>query len=104
SKAADDEAARSGRGRRKRHRLIGGFESRKTAEKESDVAMIAEKTSIRETDLEERYEIMVSSELRAGEFRNLSAEGSLQQAPLFQLNSTEKNMLSEIQSDEEFVQ
>ncbi|KAK3145220.1 hypothetical protein QOZ80_4AG0325630 [Eleusine coracana subsp. coracana] len=71
------------------------------------MAMIADKkSSLKETDLEERYQIMVTSELRAGEFRSLSVEESLQ-APVFQLNGTERNMLSEIQtadSDEEFGQ
>lgn len=37
-----------------------------------------QKSSLKETDLEERYEIMVTSELGAGEFRNLSVEESLQ--------------------------
>ncbi|KAL6653059.1 hypothetical protein ACP70R_011984 [Stipagrostis hirtigluma subsp. patula] len=68
-----------------------------TAEKESAMAMVAEeKTSRKETNLEERYGIMVADEHEALGFGNLTTEVSLQ-APVSQLNCTDTNMLSEIQ-------
>ncbi|CAN6247646.1 unnamed protein product [Urochloa humidicola] len=63
-----------------------------------------QKTSISEKILEERYEIIGTSEHETGKFGNHSAKESLQ-APAFQLNGAGTNMLSEIQTaDEAFVQ
>nr|TKW03388.1 hypothetical protein SEVIR_7G020600v2 [Setaria viridis] len=65
-----------------------------------------QKTSISEKNLEERYEIIVTSEHEAGKFGNGSAKESLH-VPPFLLNGAGPGMLSEIQTadaDEAFIQ
>ncbi|TVU07342.1 hypothetical protein EJB05_47392, partial [Eragrostis curvula] len=66
------------------------FEAWMTKEKESTMTILATE----ETNLEERYGIMVAVENEDGQFGNLTAEESLQQAP--GLNSTETDMVSEM--------
>ncbi|KAL6653060.1 hypothetical protein ACP70R_011985 [Stipagrostis hirtigluma subsp. patula] len=75
-------------------------EARRAAEKETEMAAVSEeKTNSGETNLEERYEIMVAAEHDAGELQSLAIEESLQ-SPVFQWNDTERNSLSEIQTPE----
>ncbi|RCV32830.1 hypothetical protein SETIT_7G034000v2 [Setaria italica] len=69
-------------------------EPRKEAEKESEMAMNTRKG---DTDLEERYGIMLAPEHEAGEHVNLTTEDSLQ-SPIFLWNDTETNRRSEIQA------
>jgi len=70
-----------------------------TVEKESTMAILAtEESSRKETNLEERYGIMVGAENKDGQSGNPRAEESFQQAHL--LNNSEIDMLSEIQAPE----
>uniref|UniRef100_A0A0A8Y9M9 Protein FAR1-RELATED SEQUENCE n=1 Tax=Arundo donax TaxID=35708 RepID=A0A0A8Y9M9_ARUDO len=64
---------------------------------DSDMAMVADKkTSLRETNLEERYDIMVTSEHEAGDFGNLSAEENLQE-----LEQENENLVLDDDGDED---
>ncbi|PUZ46224.1 hypothetical protein GQ55_7G035200 [Panicum hallii var. hallii] len=82
-------------------------EAWKEAEEESDMAMVeTENTSRGDTDLEERYGIMLAPEHEVREHGNLTTRESLQ-SPIFLWNDTEMNTRSEIQvpgAGETFVQ
>ncbi|KAL6839736.1 hypothetical protein ACP4OV_030424 [Aristida adscensionis] len=62
--------------------------------------LVEENTSRGDSNLEERYQIMVGAEHDAGEFGRPANEGSLQLSPVFQMNDTEMNRLSEIHTPE----
>ncbi|CAL5028599.1 unnamed protein product [Urochloa decumbens] len=70
------------------------------AEKESDMAMVEMKnTSTEDTDLEEKYGIMLAHEHEAGEHGHHTTEQSLQ-SHVFPWNDTEKDKRSELQTPE----
>ncbi|XP_039771613.1 protein FAR1-RELATED SEQUENCE 9-like isoform X1 [Panicum virgatum] len=82
-------------------------ETRKEAEEEADMPMVEmENTSRGDTDLEERYGIILAPEHEVREHGNLTSQESLE-SPVFLWNDTEMNRQSEIQvlgAGETFVQ